>query len=291
VSEYQCYEFLALEQPLTKKQIAELRAVSTRAEITPKRFFNEYHYGDFKGDAEKLVARYFDAHRYVANWGSRRLMLRLPSEHVALKSLRPYFVGEAAKARQTGPHVIIDLEYREEGCDYDEEEDVPLTELAPLRAELAQGDLRVAYLAWLLALQAGDVAEDAMEPPVPAGLSTLTQAQQNMIDFLRIDGDLVTAAIAASPAVTDDSAAAREWALALDPREKDKWLERALNGPEIALGAELLRTFRQQTKPALPRSVRRAAELLATAEALREKREQERARARPPLKQARQSLR
>jgi len=32
VSEYQRYEFVALERPLTARQIAELRAVSTRAE-------------------------------------------------------------------------------------------------------------------------------------------------------------------------------------------------------------------------------------------------------------------
>jgi hypothetical protein len=43
MSEYQCYEFVALERPLTAKQMAELRTVSTRAELTPTRFWNEYH--------------------------------------------------------------------------------------------------------------------------------------------------------------------------------------------------------------------------------------------------------
>ena len=38
MSEYQCYEFVALERPLTAKQMAELRAISTRAEISPTRF-------------------------------------------------------------------------------------------------------------------------------------------------------------------------------------------------------------------------------------------------------------
>jgi predicted HTH transcriptional regulator len=31
MSEYQCYEFVALDRPLTAKQMAELRAISTRA--------------------------------------------------------------------------------------------------------------------------------------------------------------------------------------------------------------------------------------------------------------------
>ena len=38
MSEYQCYEFVALDRPLTAKQMAELRAISTRAEISPTRF-------------------------------------------------------------------------------------------------------------------------------------------------------------------------------------------------------------------------------------------------------------
>lgn len=50
MSEYQYYEFLALDRPLTAEQRAELRSISTRAEITATRFTNEYHWGDLKGD-------------------------------------------------------------------------------------------------------------------------------------------------------------------------------------------------------------------------------------------------
>jgi hypothetical protein len=46
VSEYQSYEFVALDRPLTVAEMAELRSISTRAQITPTRFFNEYHWGD-----------------------------------------------------------------------------------------------------------------------------------------------------------------------------------------------------------------------------------------------------
>ena len=37
MSEYQCYEFLAIDKPLTLKQQRELRAISTRAEISSTR--------------------------------------------------------------------------------------------------------------------------------------------------------------------------------------------------------------------------------------------------------------
>ena len=78
MSEYQYYEFLAVDKPLTPQQQAELRARSSRAIITATSFTNEYHWGDLKGDPLEWVRRYFDAHVYSANWGSCRLLLRLP---------------------------------------------------------------------------------------------------------------------------------------------------------------------------------------------------------------------
>jgi hypothetical protein len=51
----------------------------------------------------------------------------------------------------------------------------------------------------------GDVADDDAEPPVPPGLSALTAAQAAMVDFFRIDEDLVGAAAEASEVETDDT--------------------------------------------------------------------------------------
>ncbi len=44
MSEYQYYEFQALDKPLTKQQQKELRSLSSRAEITATSFVNEYNY-------------------------------------------------------------------------------------------------------------------------------------------------------------------------------------------------------------------------------------------------------
>ena len=138
MSEYQLYEFVALDQPLSALQIAELREVSTRATITTTRFRNEYHYGDFRGDPAKLMARYFDAHRYFAVWGSPRLMLRLPKAQVDLVALKPYFAARDRSAIQTtAEHVVLDFdtagEEREFGCD----ERVSITTLSKLRNGIA----------------------------------------------------------------------------------------------------------------------------------------------------------
>lgn len=272
VSEYRCYEFVALDRPLRSKQMAELRASSTRAEITPTRFWNEYQWGDLKADPAKLVARYFDAHMYFASSGTHRLMLRVPVKRVDAKALPAYFVGDAAHAKLAGEHLILDLHSDDEEPDYDEESQGSLGALVPLRAELMRGDLRPAYLAWLLAVQTDDLAETDVEPPVPPGLSELSAAQAAMVEFLRIDVDLLAAAAMASARDEDDSAPLRAWALALPSRAKDAWLARAIDDLDLALGAEMRRAFRSETKSS-PRPARRVAELRAVANELREKRE------------------
>jgi hypothetical protein len=282
VSEYQCYEFVALDRPLTAKQMAELRAVSTRAEISPTRFWNEYQWGDIKADPTKLMERYFDAHLYFANWGTHRLMLRVPKARVDLKALKPYFVGgHAARLTSTGEHVLLDLGSDTEEPEYDEQSHGSLAALTALRAELLRGDLRTAYLAWLLAVSADDLGDAAEEPPVPAGLGELTAAQEAMVEFLRIDVDLVSAAASGSAAAMKDDAPFRRWLAALPAKEKDAWLTRAANDPELGLGGELLRAFRATTKVEHRGTRRTVRELRALADvqrAEREKAQAERAR-------------
>lgn len=87
----------------------------------------------------------------------------------------------------------------DEEPDYEESQS-SLAAVAVIRTELTRGDLRPAYLAWLLALQSGDVADDDTEPFVPSGLRALTAAQTALIEFLRIDADLLAVAAEASPA-------------------------------------------------------------------------------------------
>jgi hypothetical protein len=87
MSEYQYYEFQAIDRPLSEADRQALRDLSTRARITATSFTNSYEWGDFKGDPAKLMERWFDLHLYLANWGSRRLMIRLPKR--AGRSARP----------------------------------------------------------------------------------------------------------------------------------------------------------------------------------------------------------
>ena len=61
MSEYQYYEFQAIDRPLTDKQMQTLRSYSTRARITHTSFVNDYSWGSFKGDEDAWMAQYFDA--------------------------------------------------------------------------------------------------------------------------------------------------------------------------------------------------------------------------------------
>ena len=57
MSEYQYYEFQAVDRPLTAKEMAELRSFSTRARITPTSFVNDYSWGDEDAWMAKYLAR------------------------------------------------------------------------------------------------------------------------------------------------------------------------------------------------------------------------------------------
>ena len=49
MSEYQYYQFQAIDRPLDERAMTALRAITSRATITPTSLVNVYHWGDFKG--------------------------------------------------------------------------------------------------------------------------------------------------------------------------------------------------------------------------------------------------
>jgi hypothetical protein len=269
VSEYQCYEFVALDRRLTAAEMAELRSISTRAEITPTRFWNEYHWGDLKADPAELLARYFDVHVYFANWGTRRVMFRLPVAAVDLDALRDYLPGWPATLATTGEHAVLDLcsEAEEPEEEWWEEGHLAAS-LMPLRAELLRGDLRAVYLGWLLAVQDGEVDPDACEPPVPRGLGEPSAPLEALVDFLRIDHDLLAVAAQSADEDADDTDRFREWVWQLPAGEQQRWLLRAAGNLDMALGSALLGEFRRAHPAVGDRPRRTAAQLLARAEEL-----------------------
>ncbi|MDA8217233.1 MAG: hypothetical protein M0Z94_06395 [Dehalococcoidales bacterium] len=264
MSEYQYYEFLAMDRALTKEQMAELRALSSRASITPSRFQNVYNYGDFKGDPEVLMEKYFDAFVYVANWGTHWLMLRLPKNLLAGDVASPYINDEQLAMWVKGENVILSFRLENEDGEWEEGEEW-MPQLASLRAELAAGDLRALYIGWLSSIQdlwleddeededdpsgeSGQLA-DEVEPPVPPGLAHLSGAQEALVDFLEVDRDLL--AVAAERSAPLASGLSRSdwarWLRELPEGEKDALLLRLVVDGDTHVKAELTHCL-QRTK-------------------------------------------
>ncbi len=286
MSEYQVYEFAAIDQPLSSQQMAELRGISTRADIGPTHFKNEYQWGNLKADPENLVQEYFDVGLHVANYGIRRLLFRLPKAQIDLLAVEPYFQYDGLSLTTAGKYVVIDICPEGEPDTWDQENEVSMGDLVALRAELLSGDLRPAYLAWLVAVQSQAVDEEEDEPNVPPGLNDLSGAQQAMITFYAISTDLVAAAAEQSTANKDDTEELRKWVAAMSTAKKTEMLLRAVDNPKINLGGELKRMFHEQKPKATEGSGRTVSDLLTAAKTLREKREKVEATAAEKKRQA-----
>ncbi len=280
MSEYQYYEFQAIDRPLGEADRQALRALSTRARITATSFVNSYEWGNFRGDPTKLMDRWFDLHLYLANWGTRWLMMRLPKRLVDPCTL-DRFLGEAdcAEVRQSGDNLILSIvrERLEPDIDWDDGADW-LAILAPLRADLLAGDLRLLYLLWLTAVEDGILEPGELEP-MP-GIGPLTEALDAFARFFHLDPDLVAAAAERSPAGVADRPPSAEPARrvigAMADDEKTGLLLRLHEG-EPHVEADVRRLVRDRlaaetgASPAMARSV---GELRTRAKAIRQAREQ-----------------
>ena len=284
MSEYQYYEFQAIDRPLTEREMGELRSFSSRATITPTRFVNHYEWGSFKGNPSAWMEKYFDAFLYLANWGTHELMLRFPRRVLDASMVKQYCCGESASAREKGEQVILEFRSESESGEWIEEDTGHLSSLIPLRADIASGDLRALYLAWLACVQSGELDEADEEPPCLPGLGRLSAPLEAFVEFMRIDRDLLEVAAAGSPEAMGSAAVEVErWVSNLPEAEKTSLLVRLIEGNEPHLRAELVRRYRESRTATSSRAAvkrRTVGELLKAAERRaeeRQRREAERA--------------
>jgi hypothetical protein len=282
MSEYQYYEFQAIDRPLTEKEMLELRSYSTRARITPTSFVNDYSWGNFKGDEDAWMEKYFDVFLYLANWGTRVFKLGVPSRLLDLETAHLYCPGGQAFAREKSGKVILTFISDDEGGGEWVEGEGWLSSLISLRAELARGDLRSLYLGWLLCAQSSELDDEDIEPPVPPGIGQLSASLESLVEFLRIDMDLLLVAARASQPIVDPrdkQEEIRKWVGKLQADEKDVVLTRLIAGEDLSPATELLRRFIRECDPEGQRTCeqprrRTVGELLRSAEEHAEERRQ-----------------
>ena len=277
MSEYQYYDLKAIDRALTKTEMTALRSISTRAVITSTSFTNHYEWGDLKADPLKLLATYFDAFVYVANWGAREFHLRLPQELVDAKQLKAMLPGKSVQVRGAGKFVTISFESEVEPDDDWDDGTGWMGSLISLRADLLRGDFRCLYLGWLFSVQNGEFSDEVLEPPVSAGLRELSAPYNSLIEFLGIDEDLVeVAAFASEPLKAGPSRKElAAWIRGLPEKEKDGLLVDALTEMDERWRIELLRRFEHENVAVSDHGAvdrRRVADLLAASHARAEER-------------------
>ncbi|MCM1982548.1 hypothetical protein [Lyngbya confervoides] len=196
MSEYQYYEFQTVDRLLTTKEQAELKRLSSRAQVNASQAVFVYHYGDFRGDPESILTQYFDAMFYVANWGTWQLIFRFPRTAVDSQWFEPYEIPDFITVSTSAKSLILNINIHQEEYGGWAEGEGWLSRLISLREELMTGDRRLLYLAWLrIAPTLTDhIEEDLIEPPVPPNLGQLSPALKAFIEWVELDPDWVDAA-------------------------------------------------------------------------------------------------
>ena len=289
MSEYQYYEFRAIDRPLSEADRAALRELSSRADITSTRFTNEYHFGDFRGDPRAMMARWFDLHLYLANWGTRRIMIRIPKRLLDASRLDE-FVSEVdeVEIHESGQNLIVDIGFYPEESEFGYHDDDGdgegwLDSIAPLRNDLLAGDLRLFYILWLTAVQRNFFLDHRPEPL--CGIGPLSAPMKSFAEFFNIDKDLLQAA-AESPDGTDSGVSlaevSRDVIQSIPEDEKSALLLQLINGDPL-VAPELwnkIRAARAALEGRSGRKQRTVSDLRKRSLAIREERKAEEAKRR-----------
>lgn len=212
MSEYQYYEFAAIDGPISDEGLRYARSCSSRANVSRVRWQNTYSFGDFHGSVDTLL-KYYDAHFYIANWGTVRLGLAFPKGALAPEAIQPYLRGgkrheESLTVKDIGNRCIVWWERNEEGgWGWTEGEGI-IDQLIGVREELMRGDYRALFLGWLADSDPDEWrdTEDAavVMPPIPAGLDHLSPALATLIKHFPVNRDALAVAAGLSQASTPD---------------------------------------------------------------------------------------
>lgn len=136
MSEYQYYEFCSLNSPITSEALKEMSSLSSRAKIGTHGAVYVYNFGDFRGNPEKLVLKYFDVFFYIANWGTIRLLFKYHKNEINFNDIKKYCIKDAITCKQEADFILFDLRVQnEEGFGWTEGEGI-LPDLLPLYDEI-----------------------------------------------------------------------------------------------------------------------------------------------------------
>ncbi|MEM5549145.1 hypothetical protein WNY63_00155 [Pseudoalteromonas neustonica] len=232
MSEFQLYQFQAIDAPLTHQQKQYMHDLSSRAQVSAYSAQYQYHYSDFPEDINTVLLYGFDLALYQANWGAVQLLIRLPTGLVDVDKLRVFCITDLISVYEEPDSIVLDISFDDEEGGRWIEAQGELAEIAGIRAMLLNGDYRPLYLAWLKAVQwqnESDVAVASMI--IPAGFNSLEPSLQALAGLFELERDLITAVAKYSPELSD---APKLMALgSLSAQECTDWLQRLLDAEPL----------------------------------------------------------
>lgn len=281
MSEFQHIVFQAVDRPLSDKELAFAERQSTRADVSRWSLSVDYHYSSFRGDVDGLLRRGYDAFLQYTNYGDREIKLRLPHGLPFDKSLcSKYIDGEHLTWNKDskGPGGILGLHPYHEPSELEEiwEFQRYLDAAIQVRERLIGGDLRALYLLWLCAADDDyNDPDETVEPPVPHGMSELSDHCGDLLTFYGLDPLLLLAAakdVEAAPSGGVAENPVRSWAKSMKVERARDLLVQLLTNDTAGLKASLLAEVRDSQPQVIWPTTdqqRTFAELLGQAELLR----------------------
>ena len=156
MSEYQRYEFMVVDRPLTPAQLDAVNGLSSHIEASSTHALIEYNWGDFKYDPIDVLYKFFDGFLYWANWGSPRLALRFPRGILPANLIEDYDLDDFVTFSRRAKYDILGINFGEMEP-LDEWVEYELGPLIAVRDELMDGDLRALYIIWILIRLSADI--------------------------------------------------------------------------------------------------------------------------------------
>lgn len=185
MSEYQYYEFCSLNFPMTSEARKEMTSLSSRAKISTHGAVYVYNYGDFRGNPEKLVLKYFDVFFYIANWGTVQLLFKYPKKEANFNEIKKYYIEDVISCQEHGEFILLDLNIQnEEGFGWTEGEGI-LPDLLPLYDEIKSRNYQILKLIAAINNEFSAENENSLEEFISA--LTLTSAQKSYLENLGLN--------------------------------------------------------------------------------------------------------
>lgn len=249
MSSYQYYEFLALDGAISAEAVKYGQSLSSRAEVSARRWRNVYNFGDFRGNTKTLL-KHYDAHFYIASWGTTHFGLAFPKGYLTREAIEPYLRNDhlyqpILSVDDIDGRLIVWWQKDEEGGWGWTEGDGLIDQLIGIREELIRGDHRALFLGWLADFdfnEEGDPRDgNSLMPPIPAGLDRLSHSLNALVEQFPVDPDAITVAAGLSKGLVTDRRPVEDLLEEIPVSELRAWLRRVADGDGSRVMAELNR--------------------------------------------------